>query len=356
MADTLNPFVYWGQTNDKISLKIALRNIEDEQVNLTRENLSFRATGDGVKGNSLYGVSLSFYQPVDPENSFYRKTATDVEFQIKKDQPESWPRLTGERVKLPWLKIDFDKFLVDDESDEEKAQQSNFDKEMMDKFMEDFNKEKPSESKPFTIKLNYLVCYNLFQFIGFSYVIFGLLFHYITKGLEAKHTAFEAVGLQLMICQLAAFLEVLGRNFILFLLILQEPRLQEQPVVFYLILVWGGIELVRYPFYILQSMGQELALVTWLRYTLWIPLYPLGILLEGTLVFMAIPLFEETGFFSFSLPNTLNMAFYFPWILQIYPIILAGAGYFMLQHMYRQRKRRLGPALFSRHMFAKKSR
>lgn len=28
----------------------------------------------------------------------------------------------------------------------------------------------------------------------------------------------------------------------------------------------------------------------------------------------------------------------------------------MLQHMYRQRKRRLGPALFSRHMFAKKSR
>lgn len=58
------------------------------------------------------------------QNSFYRKTATDVEFQIKKDQPESWPRLTGERVKLPWLKIDFDKFLVDDESDEEKAQQS----------------------------------------------------------------------------------------------------------------------------------------------------------------------------------------------------------------------------------------
>ena len=82
-------------------------------------------------------------------------------------------------------------------------------------------------------------------------------------------------------CPLSFCVQVLGRNFILFGLILQEPRLQERPVVFYLFLVWGSVELLRYPYYALQSAGQDVTMVTWLRYTAWIPLYPLGMLLEG---------------------------------------------------------------------------
>lgn len=37
----------------------------------------------------------------------------------------------------------------------------------------------------------------------------------------------------------------------------------------------------RYPFYMLSSIGQDVKLISWLRYTAWIPLYPLGILFEG---------------------------------------------------------------------------
>lgn len=51
------------------------------------------------------------------QKSKYRRTDIAVEFQIEKAAPESWPRLTAEKVKLPWLKIDFDKFFLDD-SDE----------------------------------------------------------------------------------------------------------------------------------------------------------------------------------------------------------------------------------------------
>jgi hypothetical protein len=39
---------------------------------------------------------------------------------------------------------------------------------------------------------------------------------------------------------------------------------------------------------------------------------------------MAMPLFEETGFYSLSLPNSVNFAFYFPYLLTAYPLILAG--------------------------------
>ena len=38
---------------------------------------------------------------------------------MKKTTSETWPRLTEERIKLPWLKIDFDKFMVEGESEEE---------------------------------------------------------------------------------------------------------------------------------------------------------------------------------------------------------------------------------------------
>ncbi|KAK7501636.1 hypothetical protein BaRGS_00007067 [Batillaria attramentaria] len=376
MAEPLSPFVYWGQTNDIISLKIALRNTEDEQVELKHDGLSFEATGEGVKGNNQYSVQLQFYLPIDPEKSRYRKTDTCVEFQIKKTASESWPRLTAQRIKLPWLKIDFDKFMMEGESEDEvPSGQEEYDQDMVEKFAQEFSDMKPSSSYSPDFKLNYMVIYNLFQFIGYAYVVVSLLYRNFTQGVEAKHTAFEFVGNQLMVVQLAAFLEVvhpllglvrtgviaplaqwIGRNFILFGLILQEPRLQERPVVFYLFLVWATIELVRYPFYMLQSAGREVPIMTWLRYTLWIPLYPLGMLLEGTVVFMAMPLFEETGFFSFSLPNRANMAFYFPWLLRVHPLIIAGAGYFLLRHMYQQRKKKLGPALFSRQMFSRKLR
>ena len=104
------------------------------------------------------------------------------------------------------------------------------------------------------------------QVLGRNFILFGLI-------LQEAHLLVPRTG--------ALSVQVLGRNFILFGLILQEPRLQERPVVFYLFLVWGAVELVRYPYYVLQSAGREVPVVTWLRYTAWIPLYPLGILLEG---------------------------------------------------------------------------
>lgn len=39
----------------------------------------------------------------------------------------------------------------------------------------------------------------------------------------------------------------------------------------------------RYPFYMLGSCNTEWKTLTWLRYTIWIPLYPLGVIAEGEL-------------------------------------------------------------------------
>eukprot|EP00105_Crassostrea_gigas_P000813 XP_011412760.1 PREDICTED: very-long-chain (3R)-3-hydroxyacyl-CoA dehydratase-like [Crassostrea gigas] len=137
-------------------------------------------------------------------------------------------------------------------------------------------------------------------------------------------------------------LQVLGRNFILFVIILHEENIQSAPIVFFLLLTWSLIEVVRYPFYMLAVLDKKIYIVTWLRYTLWMPLYPVGIFLEGAVVIMSIPLYEMSQRFCLSLPNNANMAFYFPWLLYAYPPILLIAGYTMLTYMHNQRRKVIG--------------
>ena len=51
--------------------------------------------------------------------------------------------------------------------------------------------------------------------------------------------------------------------------------------------------------------------------------YDINHFFTGTVVIMAIPLFEEVQRFTLRLPNSANFAFYFPWFLHAYLLILA---------------------------------
>ena len=87
----------------------------------------------------------------------------------------------------------------------------------------------------------------------------------------------------------------------------------------------------------------DIGLLTWLRYTLWVPLYPAGFICEGVIALRDIPYFEETEKFSVLLPNSWNFSFYFPTMLRLYLLF----GYFpilytMMWHMYHLRCKRLG--------------
>lgn len=174
--------------------------------------------------------------------------------------------------------------------------------------------------------------------------ITALLLFYILASMKETYTA---VGNTMKFIQLLQFLEVMhplfgytkssvlvsfiqvgGRAFILFCMIEAEPRMQTKPVVFYLFIVWSMAEIVRYPYYILQLLKLELPFLTWLRYTIWMPLYPLGILCEGIIILRNIPYFEETQKFTVSLPNTWNFAFHFPSFMRIYLLALCLPGIF----------------------------
>ena len=58
----------------------------------------------------------------------------------------------------------------------------------------------------------------------------------------------------------------------------------------------------RYPYYALSVLGMEAKTLTWLRYTAWIPLYPLGFTCEGNIlmqVFVPVLSRQENIFCSY---------------------------------------------------------
>lgn len=160
----------------------------------------------------------------------------------------------------------------------------------------------------------------------------------ILQFLEVMHPLFGYTKGSAMI----PFMQVGGRAFILFCMIEAESRMQSKPVVFYVFLVWSIIEVVRYPYYITQLLNIQVSWLIWLRYTIWMPLYPLGFVCEGIIALRNIPYFEETERFTVSLPNEWNFAFHFPTFLRLYLLVLCIPGmYTMMSHMKNVRYKKL---------------
>lgn len=94
-------------------------------------------------------------------------------------------------------------------------------------------------------------------------------------------------------------------------------------------------------------LKKNIGFLTWLRYTIWIPLYPLGILCEGIVILRNIPYFVETGRYSVSLPNDWNFAFDMPLFMKIYLLLLVLPGsYFLMNYMRKARNKKLDKKKF----------
>lgn len=283
-----------------------------------------------------------------------------VDFTLTKVEKGWWSRLTSQPQKPAWLKIDFDRWQSEEDL--------NDDEDVRD-VMEDYpdlydqlQKEEMGYRKE-DLKKVYMVLYNLFMFIGFFYICIVIGIRYLRDGVDSIAGTYEAVGGAMRLVQLTQMMEVLhaimgytrsnvlattlqvcGRNVVLFGLIHAEERLQTKPVIFYLFLVWAAIEVVRYPYYITQLYKKENDFLTWLRYSLWIPLYPLGFVCEGVVILRGLLYFDETGKFSIAMPNSWNFTFHYPTFLRIYLLFFSiPIMYMLISQMYKARQRKLNP-------------
>lgn len=94
----------------------------------------------------------------------------------------------------------------------------------------------------------------------------------------------------------------------------------------------------------MRLMGVHVAQLEWLRYTLWIPLYPLGALYETLVVLRAAEYMEASDRFSIRMPNAWNFTFDMALAIRIYVLvcILPGVSYLMSM-MQKARRKRLRP-------------
>ncbi|KAJ0175249.1 hypothetical protein K1T71_009390 [Dendrolimus kikuchii] len=363
-----SPFVYWAQTEGAVTLKIDLKNVIQPDLKVLENNVKFAAQGTGARGESQYEFNLDLFSNIKAEGpggdqgTTVRIFDNRVELSLQKETAAWWPRLTAQPQKPAWLKINFDLWKSEDaqDSDDERRDVMRDYPGMYDRvYKEEMGYRKED------LKKVYLILYNLFQFVGFTYVFAVMAVRYAKLEYDSVTDTYEHVGPAMKFLQLMMYLEVMhplfgytrggvlvpflqvsGRAFVLFAMIDAEPRMQTKPVVFYLFIIWCSIELVRYPFYISQIYKKEIYILTWLRYTMWIPLYPLGVICEAVVILRNISYFEETLKFTISLPNEWNFAFHMPTFLRVYLLFLTFPGlYFVMKHMHKLRMVKLKPKI-----------
>ncbi|XP_044262033.1 very-long-chain (3R)-3-hydroxyacyl-CoA dehydratase [Tribolium madens] len=363
----LSPFVFWAQNEKTVFLKVDLKDVKDPNITLERRKLQFWSKGVGARGLNDYAFEIDFYSNIDSEKSVHKITDNRVDFTVIKSEKGWWPRLMSQTQKPIWLKIDHDRFQSED-MEEEVADVMQDYPSLYDKLQrEEFGYKKEDFKKV------YLTLYNLFMYVGFMYVVCVLSVRYIKEGSDSFPGTYAAAGSAMCFLQLIQILEVMhplfgyvkggafvpalqvgGRFFVLILMLEFEPRLQTMPVVFYLFMTWSAIEIIRYPYYMSQLLKKENGLLTWLRYTAWIVLYPIGFICEGVIIFRNLIFMEQDNTWSVTISTPFEFTFKFATVLRLYLLIGMIPGmYTLMSHMYKQRKLKIGPVTIKKNKIRK---
>uniref|UniRef100_M4AMZ4 Very-long-chain (3R)-3-hydroxyacyl-CoA dehydratase n=1 Tax=Xiphophorus maculatus TaxID=8083 RepID=M4AMZ4_XIPMA len=341
---TLTPLVYWAQRHEEIYLRVELT---DAQVSSTH---LLSTLGRGAKGQHNYEFSLEFLLPVKPEVR-HKSTQRQVNITVRKQQRGWWERLTVLERKPVFLAPDFDRWL--DESDAEMELQEKEEKKNRLKTV------RHTEEGFISLKTSFLLVYNLVQFLGFSWIFVNMTVRLFIFGQDSLYDTFHTISDAMFFCQTLALVEVfnaafgvvrtgvfptliqvVGRNFVLFIIFGSLEEMHHRPVVFFAFYLWSAIEIFRYPFYMLGCFNTEWKTLTWLRYSVWIPLYPLGVLAEAVAVVQSIPIFDQTKLYSIPLPKAIGTSINFSYFLHVYLILMCLGLFINFRHLYKQRKRR----------------
>lgn len=295
-----------------------------------------------------------------------------IEFRIPKAEAESWPRLTLKPEKFHWLQTDWSRTTFEDSDPEPENERETMERDEQDEQLKELMKElyKDKEGEISTMKeelehnttKTYLICFNSILWCLFSYIFVVTVRMIFVHKSEAGQYLYSSIINTLMVAEGIQFLEVihvivgwskgdfvstlfqnLGRWLILFIVVIPHESAHLLPSFVMICFTWSAIEVIRYPYYILQLLNRSVELMTWLRYTAWIPLYPAGMLAEALTILYSIPEIRREGKFDLTLPNELNFSFNLSVVLQYYCIVLVFLlGPRMFYHMYKQSFKKLG--------------
>ncbi|XP_067409539.1 very-long-chain (3R)-3-hydroxyacyl-CoA dehydratase 4 [Emydura macquarii macquarii] len=188
-----------------------------------------------------------------------------------------------------------------------------------------------------------------------------MIIRFLSFGKDSLADTFYAIGLVMRLCQslsilellhilvgfeenrfLPRFLQITERIIILFVVITSQEEIQGKYIVCILFFLWNLLDVVRYTYCMLSVTGTYYEALTWLNYTLWIPVYPLSVVAKAFAIYESLPYFESFGTYSTKLPFPFALSIYFPYILKLYLAMLFVGMYFTIRYLCSERKTQLG--------------
>lgn len=207
----------------------------------------------------------------------------------------------------------------------------------------------------------YLVTYNAAMAVGWSFCLLEVVLHMHDLGSVYQHAShacilFQSISLletahsMIGLVKSSPAMNIMqwaGRSHVLFCIVQSVPALQRSGFTGVLLLVWSLSEVIRYPWYALSSLSPAGPpdWLTWLRYTAFIPLYPVGVICEMGLVYLALPFLESDAAYqgrSIRMPNPVNVSFDYPLFCRVLLTVYLVPFWMLYSSLLRMRRKKVG--------------
>lgn len=218
---------------------------------------------------------------------------------------------------------------------------------------------KQKSSGPSAIGKLYLVAYNAFQTLGWTYLLWRSVIFFLNRG--TLDTFWNEIKWTVIIFQGAAVLEVFhsliglvssgfmvvlmqvySRVFLVFGVLLTTSGAPVSPGLPLCLLAWSITEIVRYSYYGLNLINAVPQKLTFLRYSTFLVLYPVGVTGELLCMYYALDEIADKKLFTAAMPNDWNYIFNFYYILIGYMLLYIPFFPVLFGHMMAQRRKVLG--------------
>ncbi|KAI3459979.1 hypothetical protein Pfo_016642 [Paulownia fortunei] len=121
-----HPLVKWAQRSDKLFITVELPDAKNVKLNLDPEGKFYFSATSGVD-NIAYEIDIDLYDKVDVNESKANFTSRNICYLVKKAESKWWRRLLKQEGKPPvFLKVDWDKWVDEDEHDEKSGGDMDF--------------------------------------------------------------------------------------------------------------------------------------------------------------------------------------------------------------------------------------
>ncbi|XP_057449120.1 uncharacterized protein LOC130740503 [Lotus japonicus] len=209
---------------------------------------------------------------------------------------------------------------------------------------------------PLGISTLYLLSYNSLQAIGWTVSLTKIVFNLVSTA--SINGTYASAGQLIIFLQCAAFLEVIhgaiglvpsgvllplmqwgGRTHFVLALVAKLDEVQELTSIFITFLAWSISEVIRYSHYAFSCLGNCPSWITYLRYTAFIVLYPLGVGPgEIWAMYQALPIIKKKNLYADSF-SSLPFSYYdfLRVVLIVYPFLWLK----LYLHLFKQRRAKL---------------